>query len=66
MKKKRLNQLLNEVVAIQKMHNSENCFISLQGDMLSGNIHKTIQVTNRENVIEQIKLAAELITSFCF
>lgn len=64
--KKRLNQLLNEVVAIQKMHNSENCYISLQGDMLSGNIHKTIQVTNRENVIEQIKMASELVSSFCY
>ena len=62
----RLNQLLNEIIAIQKMHGSENCYISLQGDMLSGNIHKTIQVTNRENVIEQIKLASELISSFCY
>ena len=64
--KDRLNQLLNEVIAIQKMHNSENCYISLQGDMISGNIHKTIQVTNRENVIEQIKMASELISSFCY
>lgn len=39
---------------------------SLQGDMLSGNIHKTIQVTNRENVIEQVKVASELISSFCY
>ena len=64
--KKRLNQLLDEVVAIQKIHNSENCYVSLQGDMLSGNIHKTIQVTNRENVISQIKIATELISSFCY
>lgn len=64
--KQRLNQLLNEVVAIQKTHNSEKCFISIQGDMLSGNIHKSIQVTNRENVIEQIKMATELISSFCY
>lgn len=64
--KKRLNQLLNEVIEIQKIHNSENCYISLQGDMLSGNIHKTIQVANRENVIEQIKIASELISSFCY
>ncbi len=63
---KRLNQLLNEIVSIQKLHNSEKCYISLQGDMLSGNIHKTIQVTNRENVIEQIKIASELISSFCY
>lgn len=64
--KKRLNQLLNEIIAIQKLHNSEKCYVSLQGDMLSGNIHKTIQVTNRENVIDQIKIASELISSFCY
>lgn len=63
---KRLNQLLNEIISIQKTHNSEKCYISLQGDMLSGNIHKTIQVTNRENVIDQIKIASELISSFCY
>lgn len=64
--KQRLNQLLNEVTAIQKLHNSEKCYVSLQGDMLSGNIHKTIQVTNRENIIDQIKIASELISSFCY
>lgn len=64
--KQRLNQLLNEIITIQKLHNSEKCYVSLQGDMLSGNIHKTIQVTNRENVIDQIKIASELISSFCY
>ena len=64
--KKRLNQLLNEIIAIQKLHNSEKCYVSIQGDILSGNIHKTIQVTNRENVIDQIKIASELISSFCY
>lgn len=64
--KKRLNQLLNKIIAIQKLHNSEKCYVSLQGDMLNGSIHKTIQVTNRENVIDQIKIASELISSFCY
>lgn len=64
--KRRLNQLLNEIVAIQKLHNSEKCYVSVQGDMISGNIHKTIQITNRENVIDQIKIASELISSFCY
>lgn len=64
--RKRLSQLLEEIIEIQKIHNSENCYISLQGDMLSGSIHKTIQVTNRENVIEQIKIASELVSSFCY
>lgn len=64
--KQRLEQYLNEIIQIQKLYNSENCYISCQGDLLSGNIHKSIQVTNRENVIEQIKLVSELITSFCY
>ena len=62
----RLRQLLNNIISIQKTHNSENCYVSLQGDLISGNIHKSIQVTNREDVIEQIKIATELISSFCY
>ena len=62
----RLQQLLNSIISIQKTHNSEKCYVSLQGDLISGNIHKSIQVTNRENVIEQIKIATELISSFCY
>lgn len=64
--KNRLNQLLNEVLSIRELHNSCKCYVSLQGDLISGNIHKSIQVTNRENVIEQIKIATELISSFCY
>lgn len=64
--KHRLNQLLNEIISIQKLHNSEKCYVSCQGDLLSGSIHKSIQVSNRENVIEQIKIATELISSFCY
>ena len=64
--KDRMQQLLDNIISIQKLHNSERCYVSLQGDLISGNIHKTIQVTNRENVIEQIKIATELISSFCY
>ena len=64
--KDRLRQLLDNIISIQKTHNSEKCYVSLQGDLISGNIHKSIQVTNRENVIEQIKIATELISSFCY
>lgn len=64
--RERLEQLLAEIIEIQKLYNAENCYVSLQGDVISGSIHKSIQVTNRENVIEQIKLATELISSFCY
>lgn len=64
--KLRLEKYLNEILRIKKRHNSENAIILLQGDVLSGNIHKSLQVTNRENVIEQLKLAIEYISSFCY
>lgn len=62
--KNRLNQLLTEIIKLKTLYNSENCYISLQGDLINGSIHKTIQVENRENVIDQIKLATEIIASF--
>lgn len=64
--KDRIEQYLNEILQIQKIHNSENCYVSLQGDLISNSIHKTIAITNRENVIEQITLASELVTSFLY
>ena len=64
--KRRMNHYLDEIIKIQKRHNSENCIVLLQGDLISGSIHKVIQITNRENVIDQIKLAIEIISSFCF
>lgn len=40
--------------------------VCLLGDLISGNIHKSLAITNKENVISQIKTAAELITSFVY
>lgn len=64
--KERLNKYLNKIISIKKLHGSEKCFVSMQGDLISGSIHQTIQISNRENVIEQIKIAIELISSFCY
>lgn len=60
----RLDDYLLEIVKIGRRHNSENVYLNLLGDQISGNIHLSIQVSNRENVIEQVKLTAELITNF--
>lgn len=62
--KDRMNQYLNKIIEIKDRHNSENCFVTLQGDMISNSIHKTIAITNRENVIEQVISASEIITAF--
>lgn len=64
--KERLEKYLNEIIRIGKLHNASNIHVTCIGDVISGNIHKTIQISNRENVIDQIKLASEYITSFCY
>ena len=62
----RIEQYLNEVISIGKLHNSENCYVSLQGDLISNSIHKALAITNRENVIQQIKLASEMVSAFLY
>lgn len=62
--KDRMSKYLDEILNIQKRHNSENCYISLQGDLISNSIHKTLAISNSENVIEQIILVSELIADF--
>ena len=64
--KERMDKLLSSVLELQRIHNSEDCYVLSLGDQISGIIHKTIQVTNRENVVEQVKIATELISSFCY
>ena len=64
--KERLERYLEEIINIQKTHNAENCICLLLGDLISGSIHKTISVTNKENVIEQVKLACEYISDFVY
>lgn len=63
--KDRIGQLLDEINVIGARHKSKNAFLSIQGDLISSSIHKVLAITNRENVIEQVKLATELIASFC-
>lgn len=64
--KERLEKYLSKIIKIQKTHNAENCVCLLLGDLISGSIHKTISVTNKENVIEQVKLACEYISDFVY
>lgn len=64
--RERMSELLANVVELQKIHNSQSCYVLSLGDQINGIIHKTIQVTNREDVVEQVKIATELISSFCY
>ena len=64
--KRRLKSYLNRIIDIMKTHKAQNCHVVLLGDMISGNIHKIVSITNRENVVEQIKLACEYISDFVY
>lgn len=55
---------IDKILEIQHVHNSENCIVWGNGDFVSGNIHNSIAVTNKENIIEQIKGVSELIAEF--
>jgi len=55
---------LDKIIHIAETHHSENCIIWENGDAISGAIHRSIQVSNKENVIEQVMGVSELIAEF--
>lgn len=59
-----MRRYLDRIIAIAETHGSENCIVYNNGDSLSGNIHLTIQIANKENVINQVKGVSELIAEF--
>lgn len=59
-----MRRYLDRIISIGRTHESENCIVWANGDEISGNIHQSIAVTNKENVIEQIKGVSELIAEF--
>lgn len=59
-----MNRYLNRIVSICQTHGSENCICWMNGDAISGNIHYSIAVTNKENVIEQVMGVSELVSEF--
>lgn len=55
---------LDKIITIAERHGSENCYVFNNGDSISGRIHLTVQLANKENVIEQVKGVSELIAEF--
>lgn len=62
--KQMMRRYIDQIISIGRTHGSENCIVWANGDMISGNIHNSIAVTNKENVIEQITGVSELIAEF--
>ena len=61
---KRLQQYLREIKDIQGRNGCSECFVTILGDCINGSIHHTISITNKEDVIEQVKIASMLIADF--
>lgn len=64
--KKRLQEYMSELVDIAKLNKVSKAYVCMLGDNISNSLHKTIEVSNKENVIDQLKLSIEYISSFCY
>ena len=62
--KKRIDEELNKILEIKEAHKPNSCYVTLQGDMISGNIHETLKTTNELNLNQQVIDAYELLVYF--
>jgi predicted phosphodiesterase len=64
--KQMIAKYLQEVINAIELYKIQNVYVILLGDFINGNIHPTVQLQNRENVIEQIQLASEITSDFIY
>ena len=63
--KERLEKYARRIIDEAHRYRANKCVVALLGDLISGGAaHQLIRVENRENCIEQIKVAGELIAQF--
>lgn len=62
--KERVLKYADELIEIGKTNDCSDLYLSLMGDMISGNIHTTVRIENRENIVEQVVGASELVSEF--
>ena len=60
----RLCQYFHKILQIQETHHAKNCYVCANGDLVSGNIHVGVDLSNRENLIEQVIGVSEIVASF--
>ena len=63
---RRMSQYLQEILRIKELYRTDFAYVGMLGDLVNGNIHVTTQLENRENVIEQVQKASELISAFVY
>lgn len=59
-----LEEFFGAVQEAQKLYQAANAYVFVLGDMISGGIHSTVRLEERENRIEQVKIASHLLTEF--
>lgn len=64
--RRRMSDYASEIVKIAEIHDVKNAYVLLGGDELNGNIHPTVQLQNRENVVNQVIKVSELIAEFIY
>ena len=64
--RERVLRYADEIILAGRREGAKTCFVSLMGDMVSGVIHQTIRVENKENAIEQVVGVSELIAAFLY
>lgn len=62
--KSMMAKYVEAIATIASQHNSVNCYVWANGDMISGNIHYEIAMSNRENLVKQVMGVSELIAWF--
>ena len=60
----RLSQYIEKIDEIRQRHGSENCYVLLGGDMVSGLIHCNLRLENNLDVVKQVKVASSVISGF--
>ena len=61
---KRLGEYISQIEKVSLRHNINKIHFILGGDILSGAIHTTLRIENRENVIKQIMTAGTALSEF--
>ncbi len=60
----RLDAFLQKIREVKRTHNSENMYLILGGDMLSGNIHPTLRIENNQDLIEQFLTVVDYLSAW--
>lgn len=61
-----LGKYLSEIIEAIELYKIQNVYVIVLGDQIHGNIHPTVQLQSRENIVEQIQLASEMISDFIY